>query len=98
MAKTVLTLPEDNHGNQVVLLTVDENNKVQNVFVTIGMAIDSIGYNANRLDPNCIEKRSLTKLEWHGRDGQKHSLEIKKCSPCTDVSLDYMDRPRALAL
>lgn len=98
MVKTLLTLPEDEHGNQVVYLTVNEKNEVQNVFVTIGMAIDSIGYNAKRLDYNCIDSKSLSKLEWHGRDGKKHSLEIKVCSPCTDMSLDYMYRPRALAL
>lgn len=81
-----------------VYLIVDESGKTLNVFATIGMAIDCIGLCAKRIEPSFITFRDLTCVQWNGRNGQEHSCKIEKCPICTDVNMDYMNRPRNLVI
>ena len=84
------------YGN--VYLTVNEKGETKNVFATIGMAIDAIAYDKGRVMPDHVVESSLTSYKWKGKDGNIHSLEIKECPVCKDVTIDYMDRPRSLKL
>lgn len=81
-----------------VYLTVDEKGETQNVFVTLGMAIDAIAYNMGRIIPDNIIESSLTAFKWKGRDGKTYSLEIKECPVCKDVTMDYVCKPRTIKL
>ena len=81
-----------------VYLIVNERGETLNVYGTIGMAIDAIGYQACRIDKGCIKSRTLTKIEWTGRDGNDYSEEIFECPICTDFTLDYMNKPRVFML
>ena len=77
-----------------VFLIVDENEVTQNIYATLGMAIDAIEYNARRIMPENIRFKTKTSLEWGGRDDKHYGLFIKVCPICKDVTLDYMDKPR----
>ena len=77
-------------------LKVDQDGKTKNVFATIGKAIDNLSLEAKRIDKSHIVSKTLSTLKWKGRDGKNYSYEIKECSICEDIHLDYMDYPRAL--
>lgn len=81
-----------------VYLTVDGNGVTKNVFATLGMAIDAIEMAAKRVEESFIEERTISSLKWKGRNGNEYSLEIKKCPICTDVRMDYMNRPRVFTI
>lgn len=82
----------------MVYLTVNENGETQNCFSTIGTAIDAIAYDAGRIMPNNIIEQTLTSYKWKGNNGENHSLEIKECPICKDVTLDYMNKPRSITI
>ena len=77
-----------------VYLTVDEKGVTENVFATLGMAIDAIEMAAKRVEESFIEERTISSLKWKKKKKKSYSLEIKKCPICTDVKMDYMNRPR----
>ena len=81
-----------------VYLTVNEKGETQNCFATLGTAIDAIAYDAGRIMPDHMTEKTLTYFTWKGNDGKRHSLEIKECPICKDVTLDYMSKPRAITL
>ena len=81
-----------------VYLIVNEKGETLNVFATAGMAIDDIAQNACRIEENHITEKTATMLKWKGRDGKEYSLEIKRCPVCKDVTMDYMNKPRAFIL
>ena len=81
-----------------VYLTVNQDGETQNVFVTIGMAIDAIAYNKGRIMPDHITEETMTSFKWKGNDGKTYSLEIKECDVCKDVTMDYMSKPRTFKL
>lgn len=81
-----------------VYLTVNEKGVTENVFATLGMAIDAIEMAANRIEESFIEERTISSLKWKGRDKKSYSLEIKKCPICTDVKMDYMNRPKVFTI
>lgn len=81
-----------------VYLTVNEKGVTENVFATLGMAIDAIEMAANRIEESFIEERTISFLKWKGRDQKSYSLEIKKCPICTDVKMDYMNRPKVFTI
>lgn len=88
-------------GQPVVYLTMNEKGETQNVFATLGMAIDNIAFQAKRIDEKNLESLTLSKIVWHGSGVNEHkqySLEIKKCFICTDNSLDYMVHPMTINL
>lgn len=79
-----------------VYLKVNQNGETENVFATIGKAIDDLYLEAKRIDENLIVSKTLSTLKWRGRNGKDFSYEIKECPICNDISLDYMDCPRVL--
>ena len=81
-----------------VYLTVNEKGETQNVFATLGMAIDAIAYNKCRIMPDHIIEDTMTSMKWKGNDSKTYSLEIKECPVCKDVTRDYMNCPRTLTL
>ena len=81
-----------------VYLTVNEKGETQNVFATIGMAIDAIAYAAGRITPGFVTGMTLTSVRWKGNDKKEYSLEILECPVCKDVTMDYMCKPRSLNL
>lgn len=81
-----------------VYLTVDEKGETQNVFATVGMAIDAIAYDKGRIMPDHIIEETMTSYKWKGNDGKTYSLEIRECPVCKDVTCDYMNRPRVFTL
>lgn len=83
---------------QTVYLTVNQDGETQNVFLTIGMAIDAIAYAMGRVMPDHIIESSPTAYKWKGNDGKTYSLEIKECDVCKDVTMDYMCKPRTFKL
>lgn len=81
-----------------VYLVVDENNITVNVFASLGLAIADIELNRERIvKENHNPDSTLTNFMWGGRDGKSHSLTIKECPICTDVTTDYMFSPRLVA-
>ena len=81
-----------------VFLTVNETGETQNVFATIGIAIDAIAYDKGRIMPDHITEETMTSYKWKETNGTEHSLEIKECDICKDVTLDYMYKPRTYKL
>lgn len=81
-----------------VYLKIDESGHTLNVFDSLGMAICGIEQETKRICKEFITLQSATRLEWTGRDGVKRIREIHECPICKDVSLDYMDGPRFMAL
>lgn len=79
-----------------VYLKVNQNGETENVFATIGKAIDDLDLEAKRIEESLIVSKTLSTLKWRGRDGKDYSYEIKECPICNDISLDYMDCPRVL--
>ena len=79
-----------------VYLKVNQNGETENVFTTIGKAIDNLDLEAKRIDKSLIKSKTLSTLKWRGRDGKDYSYEIKECPICNDISLDYMNRPHIL--
>lgn len=79
-----------------VYLKVNQNGETVNVFDTIGKAIDDLVLEAKRIDESLIVSKTLSTLEWRGRDGKDYSYEIEECSICNDIRIDYMNRPRML--
>jgi hypothetical protein len=79
-------------------LTVDQDGVAQNLFATLGMAIDAVAYDKTRLMEDCITEHTPTLLKWKGRDGKDYSLEVMRCPVCKDVTRDYMERPRSVEL
>ena len=61
-----------------VYLTVNEKGETQNVFATLGMAIDAIAYNKCRIMPDHIIEDTMTSMKWKGNDSKTYSLEIKE--------------------
>ena len=88
-------------GNKPVedmYLTVDQDGVTQNLFATLGKAIDAIAYDKGRIMPDSIIESTLTMYKWKGTDGKIYSLEVKQCPVCKDVTLDYTNRPRNIEL
>lgn len=88
-------------GNKAVedmYLTVDQDGVTQNLFATLGKAVDAIAYERTRIVDDCIIEHLPTMLRWKGRDNGTYSLEVKRCPVCKDVTLDYMQRPRSIEL
>lgn len=81
-----------------VFLTVNQDGETQNVFATVGMAIDAIAYDKGRVMPDHIVESSPTAYKWKGNDGKIYSLEIMECDVCKDVTMDYMCKPRTFKL
>lgn len=81
-----------------VYLTVNEKGETQNVFATVGMAIDAIAYNKCRIMPDHIIEETMTSFKWKGNDGKIYSLTIMECPVCKDVTMDYMNKPRVFKL
>lgn len=81
-----------------VYLKVNQNGETENVFATIGKAIDDLVLEAKRIDESHIMSKTLTTLEWRGINGKDFSYEIKECPICNDIRIDYMNRPRILSL
>lgn len=81
-----------------VYLKVNQNGETENVFATIGKAIDDLDLEAKRIDENLIVSKTLSTLKWRGRNGKDFSYEIKECPVCNDIRLDYMNCPRILSL
>lgn len=79
-----------------VYLKVNQNGETENVFATIGKAIDDLSLEAKRIDESLIVSKTLSTIKWRGRNGKDFSYEIKECPICDDISLDYMDCPRVL--
>lgn len=86
------------NNNLKVYLIVDDTEVTHNVYATVGMALDAIEYNYYRLDPDCVLELSRTKLRWKDRHGKERFLEIKECPICKDITMDYMNTPRAFKL
>lgn len=84
--------------SMTVYLTVNEKGETQNVFMTIGMAIDAIAYNKVRIMSDHIIEETMTSFKWKGNDGKTYSLEIMECDVCKDVTYDYMCKPRTFKL
>lgn len=84
---------------ETVYLKVNEKGETVNVFGSLGMAICGIEMSVSRTCDDLIEEHTLTKLVWHERMNTeiKHSYTIMECPVCTDITLDYMDAPRAVA-
>lgn len=79
-------------------LTVNQDGVTQNLFATLGKAIDAIAYDRGRIMPDHIIESTPTMFKWKGNDGKIYSLEVKQCPVCKDVTLDYMNRPRDIKL
>lgn len=90
------TIHKYDRDTRLSVYLIVQNGETVNVFATLGLAIDCIAYNANRIAKECITSQTLTKLEWKGRDTSENVLEIKECPICKDVTLDYMDKPRSV--
>lgn len=81
-----------------VYLKVNQNGETENVFATVGKAIDDLDLEAKRIEESLIISKTLSTLKWRGRDGKNYSYEIKECPICNDIRIDYTDRPRVLVL
>lgn len=81
-----------------VYLKVNEKGETENVFATLGRAIDDLALEGVRIDENLIKSKTISSLKWQGRDGKSRSYEIKEAPICKDVNFDYMDMPRTLTL
>lgn len=81
-----------------VYLKVNEEGKTVNVFASLGRAIDNLDLEAYRIEQSYIKSKTISCLKWIGRDGKNHSYEIMECPICNDITLDYMNYPRALSL
>ena len=81
-----------------MFITVDQDGCMQNLFATLGKAIDAVAYEKTRIVKDSIIEHTPTMLKWRGRDSLVYSLEVKSCPVCKDVTLDYMNRPRTIEL
>lgn len=79
-----------------VYLKVNQNGETENVFATIGKAIDDLDLEAKRIEESHIVSKTLSTLKWRGRNGKDFSYEIKECPICDDIRIDYTLCPRAL--
>lgn len=95
----IMEYSKDHDGTcDVVYMTVNEKGETQNVFATLGMAIDDVYLQSKRISEELHRKLTRTKFSWRGRDGIDYSLEVKVCPVCKNVNMDYMARPRSCTL